>query len=327
MVPEDTKPTPNNKDKPDLQSPEVQIAWARMVARASVDEPFLERLRASPADVFEEFGITLDREVDLNKDFSPPLDEVLASIERQRAQAASVPPAALNNALQASTALIGSASTFCGNPFCGCMCKGTTMTAASGNVVTPVSDVSPGASSQALMLCVSTHATATQPCSQSSCMCYPCVAATPLSPSDSGMANRVGSSTSYTNATVSGCFCGQYCSTTSTMMSTPLEGRLASGMPQGGTTGMQDALVSGRSAGTMATSFCMSCQACACFGTNGACWGSFPVCAATLGFGGNQTAATTSGTYGTMSSTPLSGGIAGGGTMSSFGTGGSFGGF
>jgi hypothetical protein len=79
---------------------------------------------------------------------------------------------------------------------------------------------------------------------------------------------------------------------------------------------MQDAITSNRSAGTMATAFCMECQACACYGTNGGCWGSFPVCAATLGVGGAQTIATSGGTFSTMSSTPLSGG----GSLSSYGS-------
>jgi hypothetical protein len=79
--------------------------------------------------------------------------------------------------------------------------------------------------------------------------------------------------------------------------------------------GMQDTIASGRSAGTMATAFCMECHACACYGTNGGCWGSFPVCAATLGFGGEQMIANRSGTFSTMSSTPLSGG----GSLGSYG--------
>ena len=58
------------------------------MARAAVDEQFRKRLVEDAAAVFAEFGIKLDRPVDLNKDFTPGLDAAVTSLERQRAQVA-----------------------------------------------------------------------------------------------------------------------------------------------------------------------------------------------------------------------------------------------
>lgn len=74
----------------DYQSPQFQIAWAKMIARAAVDKDFLKALKENPVAVFKEFGVEVDQKIDLNKDVSPTLDEALESIRRQEAQAAAV---------------------------------------------------------------------------------------------------------------------------------------------------------------------------------------------------------------------------------------------
>jgi hypothetical protein len=115
------KDVPNN-----YQSPEIQIAWARMVARAVVDEEFRKRLTENPVSVFDAYGVKLDKEVDVNKDMVPPLDKTLEEIERQR--------------VKAETSNLGPASTvcYCPSPFCGCMCQGTMMCQSSISTVSPM---------------------------------------------------------------------------------------------------------------------------------------------------------------------------------------------
>ena len=120
------------KPAADLRSPEVQIAWARIVARAAVDEAFRRRLVTDPRAVFEEFGVKLDRAVDLNKDFSPPLDEVLADIERQKAQFAANAAAAVGVGVLGSGSSPGAAQPgagLSGNAMATLDCFGTFSTA------------------------------------------------------------------------------------------------------------------------------------------------------------------------------------------------------
>jgi hypothetical protein len=69
--------------------PEFQLAWARLIARAAVDKDYLDALRKDPVTAFKELGVDVNKEIDLNKDVVPTLNDALASIRQQELLAAS----------------------------------------------------------------------------------------------------------------------------------------------------------------------------------------------------------------------------------------------
>ena len=81
----DDKKAGDDAGKPSTQ--DIQLAWAKIVARASVDPDFLARVRSDARAVFAEFGVALAADFDLAKGLAPTLDEALATIAQQRSYA------------------------------------------------------------------------------------------------------------------------------------------------------------------------------------------------------------------------------------------------
>jgi hypothetical protein len=116
-----------------INSTDLQIAWAKIIARAAVDNSFCKVLRDNPVSVFKEYGFTVPKGFDVNKDISPPLDETLSSIAMQRAQAAAQPSGPIGATAAYS---MGSASGAClasapgsGQGSQGSLCVGTVASA------------------------------------------------------------------------------------------------------------------------------------------------------------------------------------------------------
>lgn len=66
-------------------TPELEIAWARVVSHAADDPAFAQRLQDNPRAVLVELGVEVPDDVDPATDLRPVLADALAAIERQRA--------------------------------------------------------------------------------------------------------------------------------------------------------------------------------------------------------------------------------------------------
>jgi hypothetical protein len=65
-----------------MKTSDREIAWAKIVSRAASDDDFCLRARNSPADVFEEYGVSISNDCDPNKDIPPRLDAAVAEYKK-----------------------------------------------------------------------------------------------------------------------------------------------------------------------------------------------------------------------------------------------------
>ncbi len=66
-------------------TPQLEIGWARAVARAADDPAFRQRLESDAKSALKELGVDVPDDVDIAHDLKPSLAQALAAIERQRA--------------------------------------------------------------------------------------------------------------------------------------------------------------------------------------------------------------------------------------------------